>query len=700
MSIIQAMYAGASALTNFGESMTVIGNNLANSNTTAFKSSSASFQDVLIQTVGSTGAGASTQVGTGVGLADVQQNLVQGSFSASTNVTDLSIDGRGFFVVKDPTAAGKLNESGKPKDTYYTRAGNFRKDLTGNLVTPGGMVLQGWELTPDGQQIPKTTNIDLSKFTNADPTATTLVTAGINLDSSVKAITPGTKYDPNDPSTYNFSTAVRVFDSRGTGHALEIQFRKLPMASPATAVGGLGVSSSSQSAGSLVENGATQTIPLGNLPYAKQQVAMTFTPVVGGVPGVPIVTDAIVVEGANPSVSTDQLQVKGASLGLTNGTTYMVSYATTRQEIGLDLDQAANVYLTFTPVNGGTPIVADPIALSAGHTGLDLRTEVVSNGAPLALEKGIRYTIGYTTDPAETPASGTTPAVKIVTALAGDDSRAAVEGVNNDNTWEWHAVAKTDELDPKQKQGGPGGLTALTSLSAVPSGAGYTAGQLVFDSQGKLLQEGSTPVSILFAGITTAPVTGGAAVTPSPQEILFDFGSAVGKNGDSTNDFSKKTTDLVYGTGKLVEESGAAGGSGSLQVAGGFATVKLDQNGFPSGYIDKIAIDATGTVSGSYTNGQTKKLYQISLVDFADEAALSQKGSNLFAETVASGLPLSGAPQTGRLGSVVAYSLEQSNVDMSGEFVKMIATQRGFQANSRIVTVVDGMMEELLSLKR
>lgn len=705
MSIMQAMYAGASALTNFSESITVIGNNLANSNTTAFKSSSASFEDVLVQTVGNSAVGAATQVGTGMGISGVQQNMTQGSFAPTTNVTDLSINGRGFFKVRSKDESSKLDNSGNPMDIFYTRAGEFRKDKTGALVNPASLILQGWELDSSGRHGSSVTDVNIAKHLTAQPVATTLVTVGANLDSTAEAIPVDTVYDPNDPSTYNFSTAVRVFDSRGAGHNLEIQFRKLPMGTPATVVGGMGVTSTRISLGSITENGGgSQTIPINGLAFAKQSVAMTFTPIVGGVSGTPIVTDSFTVERDSASVDTSQLAVNGQALSLTENTVYGVSYTTTRQEIGLDLSKEANVSLKLTPVNGGDAITVDPVNLPVGHSSIDLRTGLTVNGSALQLAKGTRYTIGYTTDPVDTPATATTPLVRMVRSISGDDTRAEILGAASDNAWEWHAAIKTDELDPTQRATGTNGvpvLTALTTATAAPSGSGYTAGQLQFDSRGRLLKEGSTPLSIKFRGIKT---DGESEVAPKAQEILFDFGAAVGANGDSTNDFARKTLeDVVYDStlSKLVEESNSStAGTGTVQVAGGFATTKLEQNGFPLGSLDKINIDASGTIVGSYTNSQTKKLFQLVLVDFADESALEQKGGNLFAQTRASGEALPGEPESGRLGSVVAYSLEQSNVDMSGEFVRMITTQRGFQANSRIVTVVDGMMEELLSLKR
>ncbi|MBF0453298.1 MAG: flagellar hook-basal body complex protein [Magnetococcales bacterium] len=598
MSILQAMYSGSSGLTNFGEAMTVIGNNLANANTTSFKSSSTQFQDVLIQTVGTQGSGASTQVGTGVGLGAITQDMAQGSFNPSANVTDLSIDGKGFFMVKDINASSTgVDQTGKPEDIFYTRAGGFKKDVKGDLINSGGLVLQGWELDVDGNQIAGgQKDINFTKFNVADPTPTSLVEVGANLDSGVVAKDVNLAYDPNNPTTYDFATSVRIFDTRGTGHNVELQFRKLPMAVAATAVG---------------QNG--------------------------------------------------------------NNT------------IGFDLSEAADVKLTFTPINGGAAITTDSITLAQGNNQIDLSTLASGTATQPILAKDVRYKISYEATPTDT----TSTATKVLTNLVGDDQTQEIVGESTDNIWTWHAVVKSSELDISQQ--GSGNLTALDltsgNVKAAADNAGYTAGRLEFDKSGKLKNEGSTPIKFTFAGSDS-------------QEIIFDFGDAYGTNGDATNDFTKATLDLTYGDATLTTDAGNTGGLGSKAQSLDFSTNSLAQNGFPAGFLDQLAVSGDGTISASYTNGQTKKLFQIAMVDFKDETGLEQVGSNLFVETLESGTPLVGGAETGRLGGIIAFSLENSNVDMSTEFVRMITIQRGFQANSRIITVTDGMLEELIALKR
>ena len=98
---------------------------------------------------------------------------------------------------------------------------------------------------------------------------------------------------------------------------------------------------------------------------------------------------------------------------------------------------------------------------------------------------------------------------------------------------------------------------------------------------------------------------------------------------------------------------------------------------------------------GYYTNGLEKKLGSFALATFENQDGLLKAGRNQFYATNESGAPRVGVPQSGTRGSIFASSLEESNVDMAGQFVEMIKTQRGFQANSRSITTTDSMLKKL-----
>ena len=145
--------------------------------------------------------------------------------------------------------------------------------------------------------------------------------------------------------------------------------------------------------------------------------------------------------------------------------------------------------------------------------------------------------------------------------------------------------------------------------------------------------------------------------------------------------------------------TGTAGGSTS-QYAASSVTNYTSQDGYGPGFLQSISINNEGVITGNYSNGQIIPQYQLTLARFNAPSKLHREGSNLYSETQDSGVPLTGNPGTNGLGTIASNSLEQSNVDLSNEFVNMILYQRAFQANSRIITTTDTLMQEVLNLKQ
>lgn len=137
-----------------------------------------------------------------------------------------------------------------------------------------------------------------------------------------------------------------------------------------------------------------------------------------------------------------------------------------------------------------------------------------------------------------------------------------------------------------------------------------------------------------------------------------------------------------------------------IQVANENSTLSNIQNGFSPGSLQRISVNQTGQIIGTFSNGENIELAQVALATFSNNSGLGKMGDTLFIESRNSGLAEIGAPGTAGKGSVKPEALEMSNVDLSQEFVDMIITQRGFQANSRIITTSDEMLQELVNLKR
>ncbi len=138
-----------------------------------------------------------------------------------------------------------------------------------------------------------------------------------------------------------------------------------------------------------------------------------------------------------------------------------------------------------------------------------------------------------------------------------------------------------------------------------------------------------------------------------------------------------------------------------LTQYGGASTVALrSQDGYASGSLQSFAIDGNGVITGLYSNGRTQTIGQVALALFANPAGLLKAGDNLYAESSNSGPAAVGAAATGGRGTLTAGALEMSNVDLAQEFTNMITAQRGFQANARVITTSDELLQELISLRR
>ncbi|MFZ7125682.1 MAG: flagellar hook protein FlgE [Desulfobacterales bacterium] len=231
----------------------------------------------------------------------------------------------------------------------------------------------------------------------------------------------------------------------------------------------------------------------------------------------------------------------------------------------------------------------------------------------------------------------------------------------------------------------------------------YTTALTVYDSLGNAI-----PLSIEFEKTGDnqwtwqASSPAASAVVPSTASTITfdpDDGSLMtGTDPTITLTLNNGATipDLTW---DLYDAGGATNGD-VTQYASPSATSFQTQNGYPSGTLRSISVDEAGVVTGSYSNGELVPLFQVALVDFPTYYGLSKMGKNLYAASLESGDPMPGIPGTGRLGSVSPSAVEMSNVDLAQEFVKMITTQRAFQANSRVITTSDEILSELINIKR
>ena len=237
----------------------------------------------------------------------------------------------------------------------------------------------------------------------------------------------------------------------------------------------------------------------------------------------------------------------------------------------------------------------------------------------------------------------------------------------------------------------------------------YTTSQTVYDSLGN-------PIPVTFTFTKTAVDTWSVAGSVPPGSggpVTIGGNPAMDITFDANGRMISPGSDVVVSIGltngaasplsitwDLYDEATGASLGDITGFASASGTTFQYQNGYPAGTLRSIAVSEEGVVTATYSNGEMTPMFQLALADFPSYDGLTKMGRNLYAESLASGQPLPGTAGTGRLGSISPSSLEMSNVDLAEEFVKMITTQRAFQANSRVITSSDEILQELINIKR
>lgn len=212
------------------------------------------------------------------------------------------------------------------------------------------------------------------------------------------------------------------------------------------------------------------------------------------------------------------------------------------------------------------------------------------------------------------------------------------------NAWEWHALVDGGDV-----------TTPSTGVNVEEA-----AGTLLFNTSGALLSSTVTTNDFDFLGAT------------QDQSIMFDFGTSIADSG--------------------------TGLTGVTQFGSANSITNIAQDGYASGALKSIDISSEGLISGNYTNGTTLELGQIVVASFNNEVGLQRVGGNRYIETLESGEAIVGTPGSSGKGTIVSSTLEQSNVDLAAELIKMVIIQRGFQANSRTISTVNDLLAQLVTL--
>lgn len=715
--MMRSLFSGVSGLKTHQTRMDVIGNNIANVNTTAYKSQNMVFSDLLYQTTqAASGANANTgrgginarQIGLGSKTSAINTAITrQGSAQSTNNPWDVMITGESFFIVN----SGSQN--------FFTRDGAFTIDGAGNLVMAStGYTVMGWQYDEETGDI------------RSDVVSALQVMNRENLTALPESTTNGyasgivDKNDTNVHSSAGKIMSLKIFDGEGyeysvlmSIHALEgrdgqyyVQLDDIKNSEGESLKDFYNVENIEQIASFGVGGNIVETrvySKMDNVTYTDGnpstfKVDYNFGEVLEGFDRSPMMgiagSTAVVksIGGAtNAPADNDPL---AASTAVTMGGTVKLDKDTLMEEYGLIYENSKYYY---RPRNADGTYGAR-VELT---TDLTNTTNAGYWGQVLSQLSDSDNTTGGGTTTGPTVTLDTSQALTIddngtveLTFNAEFQSKTAAElpagGVfYNIQTGKFAAnLSYPDTTDPSaskvlEKAYGltgddnttytinyvaPGGSASITKNQA------YGGNMLVFDTNtGKFSYiggQGQNAAVLDFKGSVT-DMTGANRNLGHFTDVSIDFSSLTNVNNGKVS-----TAGLDNGDGTSANQ-----GTGRKQ-----------------GELIGVEVGQDGKIRASYDNGMTKLLGQIAVAKFANASGLAKAGNNLYSTTMNSG-DFDGIGQDVTAdgeGSMESGILEMSNVDLAGEFTEMITTQRGFQANSRIITTSDTLLEELVNLKR
>jgi flagellar hook protein FlgE len=273
------------------------------------------------------------------------------------------------------------------------------------------------------------------------------------------------------------------------------------------------------------------------------------------------------------------------------------------------------------------------------------------------------------------------------------------------NTWNWQIDPTTSTVNTSQ--------TVASGAVTLPRATASSAIARVVTASGSVVDPKylSGPTA---AGVLTIDPLSGVANGDSVSVDYF-IPPATSGNGinsgvltfDSQGNLDPTQSDAirvqfgVLGADDLdVQVNVGQGTSGITQYATASTAVMRDQNGYTAGTLQNFSIDRYGAITGFFTNGTTNPLGKIVLADFNNPAGLLRIGDNMYQESANSGAGVLGFALEGSQSQMTSGALEMSNVDLAQEFTNMIVAQRGFQANGKVVSTSDEMLQDLMQIKR
>lgn len=715
--MMRSLFSGVSGLKNHQTRMDVIGNNISNVNTTGFKSSRVNFTDMLSQNL----QGASSpqdnlggtnpkQIGLGSAVGAVDLLFTNGSVQSTGVNTDLALSSTNALFILD-TGHG----------TSYTRNGDFQFDAEGNYVQAGnGYFVQGWmadengtidtgkgvtQITiPSGKtmaptastqaaytnnlnaEVPTIVKISGGKVIKAEPTIYTKETDG-SMTASTEYPIKITTGEGDGPFTVSKPESYTVGNSFTIGEGCEITTGTMAGSPTYPVKITAGGNTFRRDSGSYTIPGKFSTNIVGNEMNATSEKPVTVT--VGGNVLSPDKTDGSYRVGDAYSAANGETLTGTAPYPLTlvaGGTTF--SPVTGSYTVGSD---------TYTTEDDGKSMTATGTA----------NVKIVDNdGHETTVDSGT-FTVGqpYGSSTIKSLTAVVTAASQTITELEADIVNLSRE------------ITKMEQDEPTEVDASPDDPATLT----------MSDGSKVTQTSGKYILGHSLPIVTTLAVYDTLGSAHDLPVyftmTNAAQDTWEVTLKTDGTNTASWKEADGSTTTVTmdpvtldftdtgrYDTGSGQPEIRVTNGAKTgytisldftaLTQYTSSSTIAGKADGNAAGTLSSVSIDKSGTITGTYTNGMKKTEAQVALQRFNNPGGLTKVGESLYEDSNNAGK--SGEPNTASaLGATITpAALEMSNVDIANEFTDMIITQRGFQGNSKIITVSDEMLETLINMKR
>lgn len=686
--MMRSLFSGVAGLKTHQTRMDVIGNNIANVNTTSYKSQSMVFSDLLYQTTqAASGANATTgrgginarQIGLGAKTAAISTSITsQGSAQSTNNPFDIMITGESFFIVNN----GSQN--------FFTRDGSFTIDGAGNLVMSStGYTVMGWQVDQEtGEVLPDTVSalrvMNESNLTYPPEFTTKAIATGI-VD----------KHDTATRSTAGRAVTLTIYDNLGYQYTAKFSIHNLD-----------GDGEYYVQLDDILDSDSVSLVKTYNLSDIKEIATFGKEDTITTTTLYQLLDTAEYTPGANGAEGTYSMKYQPANILDGYSSNQLINAATTTSIANLAGTAVSKTQNTYAINEGDSVTVKGTIKLSKSELqapnfnliyaiDTEKTTETVTNYCYYGKDKdGNSVTLNQNPpDPAKWKSvlEKSFPDVTVDSITVNADGSIEMNFAQNfkalktatyhldkeyfigekiEDPLEAYGLSNTENTKYTFETIAPDGQAQITKSYT------YFGNKLVFNTDdGTFSYIGNTDNDTAVLDFNTQATSrrGETIALTHFSDVDIDFSQIM-----NLNNGGKTTASLTGGD--------AENGEGAGRKVGEMTGIEVGQD---------------GTITAYYDNNQSKVLGKIAVANFANAAGLSKQGNNLYSTTMNSGdFDGIGSDITEGGGKMESGVLEMSNVDLSSEFTEMITTQRGFQANSRIITVSDTLLEELVNLKR